>query len=321
MPIKVRSIIKAGATYLPGGRRLSGRTTGGTTSARYCYSVWLRHLSMARQHGLPTSFGTVVELGPGDTLGTGLAALLSGAERYIALDAVRYAEPDRNVQIFEELIGLFRNREPIPDAAELPLVQPRLASYAFPAEPLSSSRLDAALDPARLDGIRNALRSPPPDILCEPAPVCYIAPWQAGTVGTGTADLVFSQTVLEYSDDLGSLYAEMSRWLKPGGLMSHEIDFKSLGITTEWNGHWSCSDALWRVAVGRRRHRINREPCSTHVALLAQANCRVVAVERTVRPSAIPRERLAPRFRHLTDDDLTTSSALIQAVKEEPLLS
>jgi hypothetical protein len=97
--------------------------------------------------------------------------------------------------------------------------------------------------------------------------------------------------------------------------MSHEIDFKSIGMTVEWNGHWSCSDTLWRLAAGRRRHRLNREPHSTHVALMQRVNCRVVSDERTVQPSAVTRAQLAPRFRHLTDEDLTTSSALIQAVK------
>jgi hypothetical protein len=107
----------------------------------------------------------------------------------------------------------------------------------------------------------------------------------------------------------------MCRWLKPGGIMSHEIDFKSIGITVEWSGHWSCSDTLWRLAAGKRRHRINREPHSTHISLMQRVGCHVVCDERTVRPPAITRAQLAPRFRHLTDEDLTTSSALIQAVK------
>jgi hypothetical protein len=48
---------------------------------------------------------------------------------------------------------------------------------------------------------------------------------------------------------------------------------------------------------------------------MQRMNCRVVCDERTVQPSAITRAQLAPRFRHLSDEDLTTSSALIQAVK------
>jgi hypothetical protein len=43
--------------------------------------------------------------------------------------------------------------------------------------------------------------------------------------------------------------------------------------------------------------------------------CRIVRDERIIRPSGITRAQLAPRFRYLTDEDLITSSALIQAVK------
>jgi hypothetical protein len=113
--------------------------------------------------------------------------------------------------------------------------------------------------------------------------------------------------------DLGGVYTEMAGWLKPRGIMSHEIAFKSIGITTKWNGHWACSDALWTLAAGRRRHATNRERHSTHIALLKRAGCQVVTDERIVRPSGISRAQLAPRFRDLSDDDLTTSSALISS--------
>jgi hypothetical protein len=314
MSIKLNSLVVGMATYVPGLRHLTGGKTGGTVSARYCYSVWLRHLSTLHGSALPTMFETTAELGPGDSLGIGLAAILSGTERYLAVDAVRYADNSLNLQIFEELIALFRARAPIPDAAEFPLVQPSLPSYAFPSDVLTSARLDTALNPKRLELIR-AFISNPATTAGADAPVCYLAPWEPGVIREATVDLVLSQSVLEYPPDLAGIYAEMCRWLKRGGVMSHEIDFKSIGMTTEWNGHWSSSDAVWRLAAGRRRHRINREPHSTHIALIKKTGCRVVRDERIIRPSGITRAQLAPRFRHLTDEDLITSSALIQAVK------
>ena len=313
MSIKARSLAIGAATYIPGLRNLTGRKTGGTVSARYCYSVWLRHLCMLHQHGLTTTFETVVELGPGDSLGTGLAALLSGAERYVALDAVRYADSARNLQILDDLIALFRNRTPIPDRVEFPAVQPPLPSYVFP-DFLTSARLEAALAPGRLDSIRRAVANPGANFHNGSA-VCYRAPWTIGIVDNNAVDLVFSQGVLQFVRDLPQVYRGMAGWLKSAGVMSHEIAFQSIGLTTTWNGHWSCSDALWKLLAGRRRHATNREPHSTHIALLQEAGCQIVTDERIVRPSGISRAQLAPRFRHLTNDDLTTSSALIQAVK------
>jgi hypothetical protein len=157
MRITARSLAIGAATCMPGLRSFTGRKTGGSGSARYCYSVWLRHLSMLHRHGLPTTFEAVVELGPGDSLGVGSAALLSGAGRYVALDAIPYADSARNHQILDELIVLFQNRTRIPDQVEFPLLQPPLNSYAFPAEFLTATRLELALNPVRLGAIRAGL--------------------------------------------------------------------------------------------------------------------------------------------------------------------
>jgi hypothetical protein len=40
---------------------------------------------MLHRCALPTMFETTAELGPGDSLGIGLAAMLSGTERYLAV--------------------------------------------------------------------------------------------------------------------------------------------------------------------------------------------------------------------------------------------
>ena len=48
------SLIKGMSTYLPGITRFIQKKSGatvGTSSARYCYSVWLRHLVIAYKNG------------------------------------------------------------------------------------------------------------------------------------------------------------------------------------------------------------------------------------------------------------------------------
>jgi len=49
MSVKARSLMVGMATYVPELRGLTGMRTGGTASARYCYSVWLRHLSILQR--------------------------------------------------------------------------------------------------------------------------------------------------------------------------------------------------------------------------------------------------------------------------------
>lgn len=94
--------------------------------------------------------------------------------------------------------------------------------------------------------------------------------------------------------------------------MSHQIDYRSHGKADEWNGHWTYSDAAWKVVVGRRPYLLNRAPHSEHVRLLREAGFDIVAMDLQ-RAAALPRGRLAQRFRDLSNDDLTTCGAYIVA--------
>lgn len=316
MILRVRPLLTGIATFVPGVNTLVSRRTGGTNSARYCYSVWLRHLAMAHAHGLPENPSVVAELGPGDSLGVGLAALLTGAERYYAFDVVPYARDSRAVAIFDELVALLRARAPIPDRAEFPLVTPLLDDYDFPRAILTDERLAHALAPERVASIRAAVAGAE-HATGDGAWITYHVPWDRDeTVRDGSVDMILSQTVMEYPLDLHATYETLYRWLKPGGIMSHQIDFRCLGTAHVWNGHWAYSDLIWALMTGKRRYPLaNREPHSTHLRLIAERGFRIAADVPIRAASDIPRSALAQRFRNMTDDDLTTSIALIQAIK------
>lgn len=300
------------ATLVPGVNAFKAKTTGGTIDARYCYAVWLRHLVLAQAAGLAAPPRVVAELGPGDSLGIGLCALLTGAEKYIALDHVPFAAPRRNARVLRELAEMLRRREPVPGPEEYARVKPVLEDYAFPSELLDDATLDGALKPARVAQLATALEDTDnPD-----GPIRYVAPWSDETViAEGSVDYVLSQAVLEHVADPGAVYAAMARWLRPGGFMSHQIDFKSHGTAAAWNGHWTLADWQWKLLVGGRPYLLNREPCSTHRRLLAAAGFEPVGEQLSRRPSAVERGRLRPQFSHLTDDDLSTAGAFLQAVR------
>ena len=292
--------------------------TGGTDCARYCYSVWLRHLVMAHRSGLPTHPAVVAELGPGDSLGIGLAALLSGTSTYYGLDVVKFTNATRNLDVFEELLMLFSKRAPIPDDSEFPRCRPYLKSYEFPNHILNDARLKISLQRQRVDSIRAILQGTGVQAENQSC-IFYFAPWDdVATLKENSIDMVYSQAVLEHIDDLEHTYKTLYKWLKPGGCMSHQIDFKCHDIVPEWNGHWTFSDLTWKVMRGRRPYFLNRQPHSRHIDLL-QANGFMVAGDiRIETTSDIFRRHLAKRFHCLTDLDLHTSSALIQAVKPDP---
>jgi SAM-dependent methyltransferase len=287
------------------------RGSGGTTSARYCYAVWLRHLALLAPHWDGASGARVVELGPGDTVGVSLAALLSGAEEATALDAVAHASPARNEEIFAELVALFRAGAAPPGDDEFPDVRPRAPGLRSLGQVVDGAAVHAALAPDRLARVAADLALPAGG--AGAVHLHYHAPWHPDAVPPGSADLVLSQAVLEYlrhdargggdrNDPLAEAFATMHRWLRPGGLMSHQIDL-SAPFGPEWNAHWAVGDATWALIVGRRPHYENRVPLSGYLELCARHGFEVLAAEATPAGPGVSRERLAPRFRDLPEAD------------------
>ncbi len=313
----LKSVVRGLLTYVPPVEKLIAKSTRGTDSARYCYSVWLRHLVMARESGLNDDPRIVAELGPGDSLGLGLAALLTGANHYSGLDIFKYADARRNLGVLDELVDLLTSRAPVPDASEFPDVKPHLASYEFPHRILTGERLARCLAPERLLAIRHALEHINEE--GGPVSIVYRVPWfDAVVVQRNSIDLVFSQAVLEHVDDLEVTYEALAAWLKPGGFASHEIGFVSHRLTPEWNGHWTIPGRVWRLIRGRRPYLLNREPASTHLRLVRRSGLSVVNEMRVRVQSDVARERLARRFRTMSDEDLTTKALFFQAVKPVP---
>lgn len=212
---------------------------------------------------------------------------------------------------------MFRRHEKIPDEREFPNVKSYLDSYEFPGHILTEERLRDALRPARIESIRRALsRLGDAD---DDIRISYMVPWYDKRIlKKGSVDMIYSQATLEHVEDREHVYEVCSYWLKPGGVMSHQIDFKSHEVAKEWNGHWAYSDLLWRLIKGKRQL-ISREPYSTHSRLLRAHGFEIVCSVRIRDDSGIGRERLAPRFRNMPDDDLTTSNAFAQARKTGPM--
>jgi SAM-dependent methyltransferase len=242
----------------------------------------------------------------------GIAALLTGAERYIAFDVVAHASADRNRAVLEELTALFAARADIPDDEEFPGVGPKLDDYRFPHELLPAARMTLALNPARIASIAVALANATESR----SMIQYRAPWfDNSIIEPDTMDMIFSQAVLEHVDDLEQAYGAMRLWLAPGGFISHQIDFSSHGWANDWNGHWRHSDFKWKLIRGKDSWSINREPESTHLRLLEQHGFRIVARQSERAESKLTRRQLAPRFRDATAEDLATRSTFVQAVR------
>ena len=73
---KASPILKGLLTWFPlmNAWRTRHASTAGSDSARYCYAVWLRHLVTLDLYGFKIDGARIGELGPGDSIGSGLAA-------------------------------------------------------------------------------------------------------------------------------------------------------------------------------------------------------------------------------------------------------
>ena len=312
----IRKILGGFKSYIPGG--VSFHANSVDDLARYCYTIWLRHLSILYKNGFTKIPNTIAELGPGDSIGTGLAGLVCGSKKFYALDVVKHTNIKNNISVFDELVTLFAKRSAMPDDNEFPRVLPRLASYNFPSEIFTNNNLEKLLDKSRIQCLRNELV----DMEKQKNSIQYMCPWNdSKIIENDSVDMIFSQAVLEHVKDLKHTYDAMYKWVKKGGCISNQIDFESHGLSDEWNGHWSFSDLTWKLMKGKRPYLINREPLSKHLEAAQDAGFEIILVlpvktfPSDTYTGTMERDKLAKKFRNMSEEDFTTTSAYILARK------
>ncbi len=301
MKIRLKPLLGGLATRIvPSLADAMGRRNQPRVTAEYYYTVWLRHVCTAAHFQSWNTPQTVLEIGPGNALGTGMAALLSGVQRYIAYDATPLLKPSFDEQLWQDLIALFRQQKAF---AETDRIVP---STLFPSELFPSEQLAHALSDEYLARIRRSVEQHN-DL------IRYLNDFNS--LPAASVDYVFSHSVLEHVAQLQPMYQAMWRALRPGGVMTHSIDFSAHGTSHEWNGHWTIPEVVWKLMQGRRSYFLNREPASTHRALLEQLGFEITGFHLTPLASSLKRKDLAPRFRQLSESDLNSVSAFVVAQK------
>lgn len=312
LPPELETITKGLISYVPGIMKFSDLTH--SSGAMYCYSTYLAHVYQAYKTGLAPFPRTVLELGPGSSFGVGLAALLCGADVYYAIDELPHARLDINLEVLDETIDLLRCRtDPTEERGTRKILD------RFPVELLTDDVLNTALDSGRVERIRRVMTRSIQDggeAIEGDIRMVYIHPFSGRTMlPEHSVDMIMSTVVLQVVENLPDIYSSFAYWLKPGGWMSHFIDFSNYGMTRDWNGHWACSSFVWRLMQGNRPYLHNRAPHSVHIQLMQQNGFEIISDVRTYNDTGISRKDLAREFQCLTDDDLRITRSLVQAVK------
>ncbi len=243
------------------------------STSEYCYNVWMKHYEqwMTYNDAPPE---VILEIGSGNSLGVGITALLTGSSKFYALEQTQFWNVSTNLEIFDELVQRLREE-----------------------------RLLAISSEDHIQAIRTELETPYNQnnqfVHCK-------IPWKPNDIPEQSIDLICSHTVLQHVMKLGVLYSTMKKWIKPGGYMSHTIDFSSMNTSKFWNGHWTYENYEWKMVTGGTSL-INRAALSKHLEFLKSNRFKIEFKNLVRRKSKLKRRDLAKAFQSLSKKDITTS--------------
>jgi hypothetical protein len=265
----------------------------------------MRHLAGIKEEVKGTIPRTLVEIGPGSSLGVGLAALLCGVEKYVALDLQEHRSVEHDREILASLSCLLRDRAPF-SAVTLS------GDIFFPPPPNAdiwaeiAPDMERSLKPETLHELNQELVSG------KGARIRFVAPWTDRDVLPGSSiDWIMTHSVMEHVDDLSSAYECMAHWLKVGGYATHLIDFSSHNLTKHWNGHWALGPAAWALIRGRRPYLINRMWRSHHISLMRRHGLELVSETKFERSDGLRRDAFKQPFSGMPPADESTAMSFV----------
>ena len=301
MDLNIYPIARSFASFVLPKKMMHRPGSGGSFSAEYCYSVWLRHYRAIELSKLPTNFKKIAELGPGDSLGVGIVALLCGAEEYHAFDVIEHTDLNRNIKVANDVAQMLIAQRDIPTDGINKRTHPMLEDFSFP-ESLKKLKKENIL--SKLEQIILALERKPSSVI-----INYVVPWHMNQDKITDMDLVFSQAVMEHVSDIDAAYDTMYEYLKKEGVMSHQIDFKGHEFTKSWDGHWHISKGVWKFLKYGMKNDLNRLPFSAHKKAVEKSGFRIIHTI-PVRAERIHTEMPKTGF-SFEEEDFQTSGALI----------
>ena len=313
---KVVALTKGTATRVPLLYRMFGQKhmNLAEATADYSYEVWIRHLAKLHETagcGVPE---VIAELGPGDTLGTGVAALLSGATRYIGIDMLPFARTGPTMEVANGLEPLFAIRRPC-QGEGVPEFRHLLDANGFLSCVLTDDLLSRTLHPSRVMAILEDVSAVVRGVVPKNGFVTYVAPFTEEAIPPASVDFLLSHAVLEHVPDLGAIMRMAYKWLKPGALMSHQFDLRSHGITRAWDGHRAFGKRAWSLAVGARPFLINRLSFADIINTIECSGFRILLALRHYCEPTLSRSQLAEVWRQQSDEELSSDGGFIQAQK------
>ncbi len=219
----------------------------------------------------------ILELGPGGSIGFGLLTLEGGAERYTAIDDGLHTFIED--KILERYTKLLRGNT---DA---------LNDY-FSVSPDGKSEYRS--EKIAFSAIDQESRYPLPN---------------------ASVDIIYSCAVLEHVHDLDLCFAEMSRVLKPGGIMYHEVDLRDHIFSQKSLFFLNLSDRWFKALFQNTGGYVNRKRVSYYRDLAAKYHLSMISLEgKNESPLPAVPKNIMNRY---SEEDLQTLSFVAVFSKNE----
>lgn len=253
--------MKGVLTYLPyydffimKRKRLSKHSNA---NALFCYSYWLGLLQLFDDVGINADTSRVCEVGAGGSIGVGICALLTGSKEYYALEIENLYNVKTNLRLFDEIVELL--------LAETPL-STDFGQINFPIR--SSNFPYSLIKPAYLDTYYvQYLRQCVAKASFQTGEIVHlIHDWENSQINN--IGFFFSRAVMEHVNKPESVYKSIARFLTFDGIMLHDIELHSHGITNDRFGHMKLEGHIWKLIRGRRKYLLNKYSYARHLTCI-----------------------------------------------------
>lgn len=283
-PLLLKAILKGLLTYIPGVSPLiinrKFKSNHSCSDAEFCYVLWLKMLVFFKENGMNPNLNEIGEIGNGGSLGVAICAVLSGCEKYYALEIEELFNRDQNLKLLDEIVMLFRNKTRISDNYKQ--LNIKINNHDYPEDIIKPLFLNENL----ITEIRNNIFNR----LINSKRIQIIKNWEQHP--SLKLDLIFSRAVMEHVSAPGSVYKGISFHLKVGSLMFHDIEFHSHGLTEEMDGHYRISEFIWKIILGKRKYLLNRWSYINHHISMIDNGFQIIKTQKTYKLRSVSGEKV-----------------------------
>jgi hypothetical protein len=280
----LKAIIKGVITFIPGVSSLlikwQIKSKHSASNPEFSYAFWLSLLVYFKENGITPNLNQIGEIGTGGLFGIGICALLTGSEKYHALEIEDVYDKENNLKLLDEIVLLFKKKTPISDKFKQMNIE--IENHEFPEDLIKPFYLKENI----ISDIKNDLLTD----CSKSKKIKIIKKWEIAD--TLNLNLIFSRAAMEHVENPNDVYKRIAFQLKEKSYMFHDIEFHSHGVTTKCNEHFIIPNLLWKIIYGRRDYYLNRWDLKKHLSAIMENKFNIVKTTKKMINLATTDEQL-----------------------------